>query len=1085
MQILSRKTLLVLLIGALSATVSPAAAPPRPYVVVLSHPSVGAMLESPRATKRSKGPRRKGATTDFAPMRKLVESQRMPVVSAIRSEGVQIAGSVGYTLNAVFVWADQDQVRRLRTVDGVERVVRARRFRPLLDRASSLVRAPEAHERLGGSEFAGEGFRIAVIDTGIDVTHAAFRDNGLEFPPGFPKGWPDELAYTNRKIIAARSYVHLLSPPESEFSRPDDPTPRDRVGHGTAAAMIAAGRRVNSPVGSMIGVAPEAFLGNYKIFGAPDVNEFSNDFAILAAIDDAVLDGMDILSMSFGGVAQFPFDEAGEACSDDPDVLCDPVAAAAESAVLDFGAVVVAAAGNAGAFGEQAFPALNTIDSPGSAASALTVGASLNLRQLIQSVRFGSQSVTALSGTGPEPSAPVVARGADGRALSNGAGCSELAPGALAGMIVVFDRGGGCDFEAKVENAASAGALGVVIVNLDGEDQPFVMGELETTDIPAFMVGHADGDRIRASLAAPGNSSLTLDPTLTSRDFATDQVAPYSSRGPTPLGNIKPDIIAPGTFIYSAAQGLDPNGDAYSETGFVQLDGTSFAAPFASGAAALVWQANPSFFSTQVRSALINTAAPVLLEGGELARLTTAGMGLLDVAEAVLPVATVEPPTIGFGFVEGAAFPIDWELLLSNEAGESSTFRLTVIARDADSAAQLLINGASMTTVQMEIDEELLIPVSLEGSRPAPGAYEGIIVVERVEGGLELNVPYYYVVGDDVPYNSLAISGTGVVGTVNEPHPELLVFKAVDRHGVPLVDLPASFSSTEGGGAIVNADPSTDFFGVAAADVDMGPDVRPQNYLATAGGLDVPFFNRARAKPRIGGAVNGASFEAGAPVAPGSILSIFGEALAELIGSARRTPLPLALKHVSVSFDFPETGLSVPGRLFFISPGQLNVQVPWELAGLNFALMKVRIEDSASTVFTLALADYAPGVFEFDDTGSQVAAATHANGSVITSSNPAASGETIVIYATGLGPVDKPVASGEPAPPGDVVRTLVKARVFINGREATVEFCGLAPGFVGLYQINVRLPTGLAAGEAILTIEANGVEAPASRISVK
>jgi subtilisin family serine protease len=99
----------------------------------------------------------------------------------------------------------------------------------------------------------------------------------------------------------------------------------------------------------LTGIAPKAFLGNYKIFGSPGINDFSDTSAVIAAIDDAVLDGMDIISISFGAIAQFPYDEQGDACSDDPKVLCDPTAIAAETAA-ELGVVVVASAGNAGAF---------------------------------------------------------------------------------------------------------------------------------------------------------------------------------------------------------------------------------------------------------------------------------------------------------------------------------------------------------------------------------------------------------------------------------------------------------------------------------------------------------------------------------------------------------------------------------------------------------------------------------------------------------------------------------------------------------------------------------------------------------------
>src|SRR5690606_34268275 len=142
-----------------------------------------------------------------------------------------------------------------------------------LDEASHIVNLPAARNLTGGQNGSGAGIKIGVIDTGIDETHPAFQDPGVTPPAGFPKGFPEDRPFTNNKIIAARSYVHLLNPPDPESSAPDDETPRDRVGHGTAVAMIAAGLPVTSPVGPIVGAAPKAFLGSYKIFGSPDIRE--------------------------------------------------------------------------------------------------------------------------------------------------------------------------------------------------------------------------------------------------------------------------------------------------------------------------------------------------------------------------------------------------------------------------------------------------------------------------------------------------------------------------------------------------------------------------------------------------------------------------------------------------------------------------------------------------------------------------------------------------------------------------------------------------------------------------------------------
>ena len=340
--------------------------------------------------------------------------------------------------------------------------------------------------------------------------------------------------------------------------------------------MLAAGRRVESPAGPLVGVAPGAYLGSYKIFGAPDINEFSNDAAVIAAIDDAVVDGMDILTVSFGSIAQFPWDADGFDCGADEGALCDPVAQAAQNAVEGFGVLVVAAAGNAGAFGEQRFPTQNTISTPGTAPAVLTVGATVNGRQLLQSVRFGGRRVNALSGTGPEIQTRLEAPATDAFELGDAQACGPLPARSLNGRIAVIDRGG-CEPEFKVEFARQAGALAVVLINVEGRDAPETTLNLETTEIPTYMIGHGDGQDLVARLATANNLPVALDPELRELAVASDQVAPFSSRGPAVGGGLKPEIVAPGPFLYTAAQRFDSNGDVHSPTGFDSVDGTSFA----------------------------------------------------------------------------------------------------------------------------------------------------------------------------------------------------------------------------------------------------------------------------------------------------------------------------------------------------------------------------------------------------------------------------------------------------------------------------------------------------------------------------
>ena len=186
--------------------------------------------------------------------------------------------------------------------------------------------------------------------------------------------------------------------------------------------------------------------------------------------------------------------------------------------------------------------------------------------------------------------------------------------------------------------------------------------------------------------------------------------------------------------------------------------------------------------------------------------------------------------------------------------------------------------------------------------------------------------------------------------------------------------------------------------------------------------------------------------------------------------------LPLSVAGVSVSFDAESARLSVPGRISFVSPGQVNVQIPWEFQGLTNVQMKVAIGSfgsEASAVFTVPLAQASPAFFEYDEgTGRRLIAGLDTAFQLLTSTNGARRGQVVQLYMNGLGQVVNGPPSGEVAPSDRVVETQNTASVTIGGRNAEVLFAGLAPGFVGLYQVNVRVPGDAPAGlqQVVLTI---------------
>jgi len=217
---------------------------------------------------------------------------------------------------------------------------------------------------------------------------------------------------------------------------------------------------------------------------------------------------------------------------------------------------------------------------------------------------------------------------------------------------------------------------------------------------------------------------------------------------------------------------------------------------------------------------------------------------------------------------------------------------------------------------------------------------------------------------------------------------------------------------------------ATDNYGVAYVEVIMGPRASVPTVTAQAAGMSVGFDAYILAQPTINasGVVNAASYLGG--VTPGSYVSIFGSGLveADLLNnangdSATTLPLPMMLDGVNVSFDVPSAGISVPGNLVYVSPGQINVQVPWELQGQSSAQVKVTIDEEFGyplfgNVVTVPLAAYAPSFFVENGT---VAAQDALTGAQILASNPARPGEILSFYANGLGPVTNPPASGSPA----------------------------------------------------------------------
>ncbi|HYP13345.1 MAG TPA: S8 family serine peptidase, partial [Bryobacteraceae bacterium] len=420
--------------------------------------------------------------------------------AALAERKIRVTGANQTLANVVFIETSGTTEADLLALPGVAYVEKLRPMELHLNRGLELMNVPAAWGLVNGEQNAGAGVKIGILDSGIDHTHPAFRDDGFQFPAGFPKCQEvrGECAYTNRKIIAARSYVNMLVGTDPETSRPDDLSPRDRVGHGTAVAMIAAGVRNTGPATTVTGVAPKAYLGNYKVFGSPGVNgRYTFDDVLLQAIEDAVNDDMDIITVSLGAPAVWgPRDSAGD-CSRDSGVPCDWRADAIEQATR-LGLVVVMSAGNNGSVATT-YPSYNSIQTPGTAPAGITVGASTNRHLWRQSLRVPGSGVPAdvarirgLFGDTVKPNPSLTAPLRDVAKLDNdGKACTALTNGSLNGAIALIERGD-CTLVLKLIHAQRAGAVGAVIYQQSGIQGVFPMQRVQEAGIPAMLIGNTD-----------------------------------------------------------------------------------------------------------------------------------------------------------------------------------------------------------------------------------------------------------------------------------------------------------------------------------------------------------------------------------------------------------------------------------------------------------------------------------------------------------------------------------------------------------------------------------------------------------------
>ena len=570
----------------------------------------------------------------------------------------------------------------------------------------TLVRAPAITGGSGGKD-AGAGIKVAVIDTGIDVRHPCFADAG--YPAQKQLG---DTKFTNNKVVVAKVFNNKAGSRSYTAEAIQD--------HGThVAGTVACNFDTPATVdgapipGNISGVAPKALLGNYNIF--PDQVEDARSEDILNALDAAYADGFDVANMSLGGNAHG---------------IQDLVTIAVDN--LDQANMIVAvASGNSG-------PDLRTVESPGSAARALTAGASSVGQQMFFVVTVGGSTYQTLKGDfGSVPAGGLTANLAvlHGPASEFGglsAACDALPAGSLAGKIALLSRGV-CDFTVKLQNVQDAGGVAALVVDR-ADGGPIVMGQNDNPvqpTIPGYMAALS----ARAALMASDGQSTTFPdiPTYVYEASGDDLIADFTSAGPTDVDfRVKPDLVAPGVNVLSSV----PANACATPPCFAFFNGTSMATPHLAGTAAVVRAQHPDWSAAEIRSAIVNTAKRNVvhdLDGVAIADVNVVGAGRLDVQNAVEATIALDPVSVSFNAMpsgSGQSRTVNVTVRNIGTAAKSLAFAVA----DSDSGVAYSVSPASAS---LGAGESTVVAVTMTAGKGAPvGGQQAFLVINS--GGSEV-----------------------------------------------------------------------------------------------------------------------------------------------------------------------------------------------------------------------------------------------------------------------------------------------------------------------------------------------------------
>jgi subtilisin family serine protease len=718
------------------------------YIVVLKEPSLSRSIldKDGRSFYKGIAARRSREAENVGRHRAGMEQKLSRFENRLKRISPRIVRRRRFTglLNGLSVEMPKSYISRVRSLPEVLSVVPNRRYHISLNKSNDLMNAPVMWWLAGGQEVAGQGIKIGIIDTGIDHTHPMFDDQGFVMPEGYPLGDPN---FTNKKIIVSRVFT-------KDGDVPEDSTPRDRNGHGTHVASVAAGNsNTLSPLGLISGVAPQAQLGNYKVF----TGDYTTLEQIIAALEACVEDGMDVVNMSLGSESYI-------------NTILDPEALAIRNAIKA-GVVIVAAAGNSGI--------REAIGSPGQIPEIITVGSLTNAHDgtslsgldvaMMDVYLDGEQIIDDEEVVlGPDPeffSQQLLGRFqiVDADALdggnyggdSDGVVCEGLPAGSAQDKWVLVQRGT-CTFTAKIDSVQQAGGWGALIYNRNGSEEgpnrPVRDPSVDGTMIPSYFVSRDIGLIIKEALAGDDVVEVEFHTTPPDEDILTPfELSYFSSLGPSLDYVIKPEITAIGEGCYAATQNDLPghyqfNSLTYTSfdlSGFSFSSGTSFSSPIIAGVAALIKQVNPTWKPEDIKSAIV-TSADRLSSLASLSPMERGAGHVNGVGAIDLPI-TVTPATMSYGNVlVDDVVEVEQNFLLKNVSAQPQSVSLSM-----DTTGNNVIQEVELSAEQVDLAPAESIELSLKMKLNPPGQLgeaedlNGDVVIEIAGRAEPLRVPVW------------------------------------------------------------------------------------------------------------------------------------------------------------------------------------------------------------------------------------------------------------------------------------------------------------------------------------------------------